>query len=183
MSIETARLKLRQWLPSDKIPFARLNSNPEVMKFFPQTLSQTESDAFIQKVSASIAENGWGFWAVEIKATNEFIGFVGLNQPSADLPFNPCIEIGWRLAQEYWGNGYATEAAQAALNFAFKTLPLEEVLAFTPVSNQASKAVMHRINMTDTAQNFLHPSLPKGHALQEHVLFKITRSVWSSHLP
>ena len=177
-AIETERLKLRQWKAADRQPFVELNADPEVMEYFPSTVSESDSDQFIQRVTAKIAESGWGFWAVELKETNDFIGFVGLSNPASKLSFNPCTEIGWRLAKMYWGRGYATEAAQAALTFAFENLAISEVVSFTSVQNKRSQSVMKNINITDTGQNFIHPSIPLGSELQEHVLFKITRSVW-----
>lgn len=174
-AIETERLLLRQWKASDRQPFIELNADPEVMEYFPSPISESESDEFIQRVTAEIEDSGWGFWAVELKSSHDFIGFVGISSPRAKLPFSPCIEIGWRLAKKYWGKGYATEAAEAALKFAFANLPINEVVSFTSVQNKRSQVVMKNINMTDSGQNFMHPSIPVGNALQEHVLFKISR--------
>src|SRR5687768_2969373 len=112
--METTRLSLRQWREEDGAPFAQVNADAGVMKYFPATLSAVESNSHMQRLSAAITERGWGLWAVELKASNEFIGFTGLNIPFfTDLPFCPCIEIGWRLAKKHWRKGYATEAAQA----------------------------------------------------------------------
>ncbi|MCK5662672.1 MAG: GNAT family N-acetyltransferase, partial [Thiotrichaceae bacterium] len=119
---------------------------------------------------------------VELKADHQFIGFVGLNNPQDNLPFNPCVEIGWRIAKQFWGQGLATEAANAALEFAFKNLKLDEVVSFTSMHNQRSKAVMERLNMTDAKQNFDHPALPVGHYLRQHVLYKISREQWQSSI-
>ena len=176
--LETERLKLRQWRPSDYIPFAYLNKDPEVMEYYPNTLTELESNKFANKLDSLISNRGWGFWAVELKSTKQFIGFVGLHIPEVVLPFTPCTEIGWRLAKEHWGNGYATEAANAALKYAFETLQVNEVVSFTSLQNVKSKSVMDRLNMVNTMQNFEHPSIPKGHKLREHVLFKITKSQW-----
>lgn len=112
---ETERLLLRQWKDSDYEPFARLNADPRVMEFFVECLDRSASDALVDCLRSLIAERGWGLWAVELKQTRTFIGFVGLHVPTADLPFKPCVEIGWRLAAEYWGRGYATQAARATL--------------------------------------------------------------------
>jgi RimJ/RimL family protein N-acetyltransferase len=178
-TIETARLLLRQWRADDSNPFAALNADADVMQFFPARLSELDSNAHMQRISAAIDERGWGLWAVELKATKEFAGFTGLNIPFfPDLPFYPCTEIGWRLARQFWGQGYATEAAQASLKFAFKNLGLEEVVAFTPVLNLRSSKVMQRLGMINTEQNFLHPAIPVGHNLREHLLYKITRAEW-----
>ena len=178
IEIETKRLKLRQWKICDQKPFAELNADPEVMEYFPSTLSESESEIMMQSISSKIETNGWGFWALEFKATHDFIGFVGINHPTANLPFNPCIEIGWRLFKQHWGKGYATEAALAAMRFAFEHLSINEVVSFTSVRNKRSQAVMRKLNMTDTKENFMHPSVPAGDELQEHVLFKITEAEW-----
>ncbi len=176
--MQTKRLKLRQWIAADMKPFAEMNADSAVMKYFPATLTELESNALFDRIVSRISDNGWGLWALELIDTHEFIGFTGLNRPYFELPFCPCVEIGWRLARNHWGKGYATEAANKALEFAFEDLALHEVVAFTPVTNFASQAVMKRIHMTDTTQNFLHPAIPSGNQLQEHLLFKITAPEW-----
>lgn len=178
--LETERLLLRQWRGRDLPVFAKLNADPEVMAYFPKTLNSDESDAMAQKCESLISAKGWGFWATEIKESGEFIGFVGLHTPTATLPFLPCVEIGWRLLRKYWGNGYASEAAKAALKYSFEILCLNEVVSFTTVSNTRSQAVMQRLGLCNTQQNFEHPDLPKGHPLSEHVLYKLTQSEWQA---
>jgi ribosomal-protein-alanine N-acetyltransferase len=179
--LETERLLLRQWREQDLPVFAELNSDLEVMEYFPKPLNREESDAIAQKCESLISERGWGFWATEIKDSGEFIGFVGLHKPKATLPFSPCVEIGWRLLKKYWGNGYASEAAREALKYSFEILCLNEVVSFTTVSNFRSQAVMERLGLHNTHQNFEHPDLPKGHALSKHVLYKITKSEWQEN--
>jgi RimJ/RimL family protein N-acetyltransferase len=125
-----------------------------------------------------IEEQGWGFWAVELKADGSFIGFLGLNVPAPNLPFSPCVEIGWRLALRYWGQGYASEGAREALRFGFQTLQLEEIVAFTALTNGRSQAVMRRIGMRERGERFAHPALPPGHALREHCLMRLSREEW-----
>ncbi len=100
-NLQTERLILRQWQDSDDDPFATLNADPEVMRHFPSTLNRDESDKLANRIRNNIADNGWGFWAVQGKGSGQFIGFVGLNRPQADLPFNPCVEVGWRLARQF----------------------------------------------------------------------------------
>ena len=182
--IETERLYLRQWQASDFVVFAAMNADPEVMKYFPKLLSATVSDIIANKCQQLIEENGWGFWALSLKEGSDkndaFIGFVGLNQTHADMSFAPCVEIAWRLRKEFWGQGYATEAARASLDFAFSELALDEVVAFTAVINQRSQLLMARIGMTDMQENFYHPALESNHPLAEHVLYKITRQQWQS---
>ncbi|NOX91724.1 MAG: GNAT family N-acetyltransferase [Gammaproteobacteria bacterium] len=128
-----------------------------------------------------ISDQLWGFWAVETKSENEFIGFVGLHKPTYDLPVTPCVEIGWRVCNKYWGKGYATEAAQESLRFAFEELKLSEVYSFTSVSNTRSWSVMERLKMENTKNNFEHPIIPEGHPLREHVLYKITSGQWGKN--
>ncbi len=183
IEIETERLHLRQWIESDREPFARLNADPQVMEFFPSILDRAASDGMIDRMQAKIAERGWGFWAVESKQDRQFIGFVGLQTPKADFPFSPCVEIGWRLAFEYWGKGYATEAAQSALKVGFELLELAEIVSFTAMNNNRSSAVMERLGMNNReTETFEHPSLPVGHPLREHCLYRLSREKWQSNL-
>lgn len=177
-TLETERLILRQWRDSDFEPFARLSSDPEVMKYYPDILNKKSSDIFVKRCQSLINKYGWGFWAVELKSNNKFIGFVGLHNPETELPFSPCTEIGWRLAKPYWGYGYATEAAKASLNYAFEKLNLSEVVSFTTPANVKSISVMKKLNMINTFSNFNHPNIADGHALQAHVLYKITNKNW-----
>jgi len=176
--LETDRLLLRQWVEQDSPIFAVLNSDPEVMEYFPALLSREESNAMAEKCKSLISERGWGLWAVELKSSGKFIGFVGLHTPKPNLSFSPCVEIGWRLLKEFWGKGYATEAAQEALVYAFNTLKLNEVVSFTTISNSRSRSVMGRLGFSNTHQNFEHPDIEKGHSLSAHVLYKITKQEW-----
>jgi RimJ/RimL family protein N-acetyltransferase len=182
IEVETERLHLRQWIESDREPFARLNADPRVMEFFPSILDRSTSDAMIDRLQTKIADKGWGFWAVESKQDKQFIGFVGLEIPKADLPFSPCVEIGWRLAFEYWGKGYATEAAKVARKVGFDRLELPEIVSFTTIDNHRSRAVMERLGMNLEAETFEHPSLPVGHSLREHCLYRLSREKWQSNL-
>jgi ribosomal-protein-alanine N-acetyltransferase len=168
---------LREWRGSDLVPFAAMNANAQVMQYFPEPLDRTASDALVQRIRAHFDSHGFGPWAVEIPGVTEFAGFVGLMVPTFEAHFTPCVEIGWRLAREVWGHGYATEAAQAALDYAFDVVKADEVVAMTVPSNRPSRAVMERLGMThDPADDFDHPSLPEGHALRRHVLYRKRRS-------
>jgi len=180
ITLETDRLILRQWKQEDWPLFAAINSDPVVMKYFPNPLSETESNTIADKIHALITEQGWGFWAVEEKLSGLFTGFVGLNKVLPVLPFYPAIEIGWHLARSSWGQGYATEAANTVLKFAFDKLNVDEVCSFASVNNTRSIAVMQRLNMVNTQQNFEHPVIPAGNLLREHVLYKLTRGQWQS---
>ncbi|HKW37320.1 MAG TPA: GNAT family N-acetyltransferase [Burkholderiales bacterium] len=179
----TERLRMRQWRGDDREPFARLNADPRVMAFFPKPLGRLESDAMAERIESRIAENGWGFWAVERLDNHEFIGFVGLNHPAPELPCSPCVEVGWRLAFEHWGKGYATEAATRALKIGFASLGLAEIVAFTPAGNVRSRAVMERLGMRETGGIFDHPHVPDGSGLRQHCLYRLTRADWASMLP
>ena len=183
LEFETPRLRLRQWTEADRQPFAVLNSDPRVMEFFPKILHTRASNAMADRCQALIEERGWGFWAAERKDSAEFIGFVGLHTPIAELPFSPCVEIGWRLAFEQWGHGFATEAAIEALRIAFGRLKLEEIVSFTPVVNIRSRAVMIRLGMTEDVGTFEHPSVPVGSVLREHCLYRLSRKEWHANTP
>lgn len=173
----TRRLLLRQWRESDLEPFAALNGDAEVMRYFPAPLTRAQSDALAQRARGAIAETGWGLWAVEHASSGSFIGFVGLAEPSFDAHFTPAVEVGWRLRREYWGNGYATEAACAALSFGFVQLALAEIVSFTAAANTRSRKVMTRLGMThDPADDFDHPGVDGP--LRRHVLFRISHNRW-----
>ena len=181
IEFETPRLRLRQWRESDRAPFAALVADPQVMEFLLPVPTRADSDAMVSRIEARIAENGWGFWAVEHKDSGEFAGFTGLNVPLATLPFSPCVEIGWRFARKWWGQGLASEAARGALQVGFDRLGLDEVVAFTAAGNLRSAAVMNRIGMhEDVAGAFDHPLVPEGHALQRHRLYRIGRAAWQA---
>lgn len=174
--LRTERLLLRQWVQSDLEPFAELNGDPEVMRHFPSLLTAAESNALAGKVSEMLEQQGWGLWAVEVVDGPRFVGFVGLNEPRFDAHFTPAIEVGWRLGRQHWGNGYATEAAHAAVDFGFGTLGLDEIVAMVAPANTRSRRVAERLGMTrDPADDFDHPRLPEG-PLRRHVLYRLARS-------
>ena len=173
--LATSRLRLRQWRDADLAPFAALNADPEVMRYFPATMTQAQSDEFAGYVHDTIERQGWGLWAVEVSDGAPFIGFVGLNSVSFDAHFTPAVEVGWRLARPFWGNGYATEAATAAVAFAFEELDLEEIVSFTTAANEPSIRVMRRIGMRhDAAGDFDHPRVAEG-PLRRHVLYRLAK--------
>ncbi len=170
--LTTPRLLLRRWREADREPFAELNAHPEVIEFLPRPLSRTESDALLTRLESHFEQRGFGLWAVETAST-PFIGFIGLSVPGFDAHFTPCIEIGWRLARASWGRGYATEGARRALDFAFESLGIEEVVSFTAVDNVRSRRVMERLEMEyDPRDDFDHPALAPGHPLRAHVLYR-----------
>lgn len=172
--IRTERLLLREWRDEDLPAFADINNDPDVMTYLPQRLSVEESDLLAERLRAEFAGNGFGRWAVEIPGVVPFAGFVGLSAPTFDAPFMPCVEVGWRLARSCWNQGYATEAAQAAVTHGFETLGLKEIVSFTVPHNTASRRVMEKLGMVeDVAGQFDHPLLPDGHSLRRHVLYRL----------
>jgi RimJ/RimL family protein N-acetyltransferase len=172
--LTTPRLLLREWRPEDREPFAALNADPRVMEHFPGVLSRRQSDALAQGSARHFERHGFGPWAVEVPGVAPFIGFVGLVVPAFEAHFTPCVEIGWRLAAEHWGQGYATEAALASARYGFDVLGLSQLVSFTTPENMRSQAVMRRIGMThDEADDFDHPNLPPGHRLRRHVLYRL----------
>ena len=182
--IETDRLLLRRWRDSDREPFARMNRDPRVMEFFPTPLTPDESNALVDRIEDHFAQHGFGLWAAELRASGEFVGFVGLAIPQFDTECTPCVEIGWRIAPEYWGRGLATEGGRAAVRGAFDVLGLEQIVSFTTPDNVRSRRVMERLGMThDAHEDFDHPLLPTWHPLRRHVLYRLNRESWSSRLP
>ncbi|AYM78800.1 N-acetyltransferase [Janthinobacterium agaricidamnosum] len=180
IELATPRLLLRQWRDSDLAPFAALNADPRVTAYFPTALSRNASDAMARRCSGLIAGRGWGLWAVTLRENNAFIGMTGLHSPDAQLPCSPCVEIGWRLAFDYWGQGYAQEAAHAALQVGFERLQLPEIVSFTALPNVRSSTLMARLGMRRDAATFEHPALPPGHALRTHCLYRLTRAEWGA---
>jgi ribosomal-protein-alanine N-acetyltransferase len=182
--LSTPRLWLRQWRASDRVPFAALNADPVVMELLGGCRDSAASDALARGAEAEIARQGWGLWAVEVRESGAFIGFVGLRAPSFEAHFTPCVEIGWRLAQGSWGKGFATEAGRECVRFAFERLALDELVSFTVPSNQRSRAVMERLGMCrDANGDFDHPRLPPGHPLRPHVLYRLRREDWRGAKP
>jgi RimJ/RimL family protein N-acetyltransferase len=175
----TERLQLRQWRDEDKPIFAEMNADPRVMEFFPSLLTRQQSDAGVDRSITHIEKYGWGFWALELRETEEFLGFVGMKNVTEDLPFAPAVEIGWRLAFPYWGKGYASEAAKASLDVAFNTLNLSEVVSFTPLQNLRSQRVMERLGMRRDSLVFEHPQVPTESPLLKHCLYRINADEWS----
>jgi RimJ/RimL family protein N-acetyltransferase len=173
--LQTPRLTLRHWRESDRDAFAELNADPEVMEFFPSTLTRGQSDALVDQIIEAFARHGCDLWAVEITETGEFIGWVGLHQVPEVMPFAPGVEIGWRLARRFWGQGYATEAARACLRHGFVDHELREIVSLTAVVNTRSQRVMERLGMTrNPADDFRNPRVPRGHRLEQHVLYRIS---------
>ncbi|MCE9622035.1 MAG: GNAT family N-acetyltransferase [Actinomycetia bacterium] len=180
--MRTDRLLLRGWRESDRAPYASLNADTEVMRHFPSTLTNEQSDEMVDRIIAAWSARGFGLWAVEREDSGEFIGFVGLAAPSWHADFTPCVEVGWRLTRSQWGNGFAPEAAHAALAFGFEhvELPNDEIVSFTTRQNVKSQRVMHKIGLRpDPSREFDHPLTP-GWAEQRHVFYAIERARWTA---
>jgi RimJ/RimL family protein N-acetyltransferase len=175
--LECERLLLRRWRHSDRVPFAAMNADVRVMEYFPHRLSVCESDALVNRIQKHFDDHGYGLWAVEVRSGPPFIGFIGLAIPRFETHFTPCVEIGWRLDANHWGKGYATEGAQAALDFGFIHSRLTEIVSMTTVANSRSRRVMEKIGMIHSqADDFDHPLLPDGHPLKRHVLYRLRRA-------
>jgi RimJ/RimL family protein N-acetyltransferase len=172
--IRTDRLVLRRWRESDRDPYAALNADPEVMRYFPAALDRAASDAGIDRMEDLFRGQGFGLWALEVAGTGEFIGFTGLNPMPDGVPGAGGMEVGWRLARDAWHHGYATEAATAAVDVAFKGVGLDRIWSMTAVLNRPSQAVMLRLGMTPYAR-FDHPVLEPGHPLRRHVVYRLLR--------
>jgi RimJ/RimL family protein N-acetyltransferase len=180
----TARLLLRRWRETDHAPFALLNADPMVREYFPDRLTRAESDEEIARIEAGFATRGYGLWALEVRATGEFVGFTGLAVPSFNAHFTPAVEVGWRLAWSAWGQGYATEAGLASVAFGFRDAGLDEIVSFASAANVRSRAVMERIGMThDPADDFDHPELDDTDPLRPHVLYRISAAGPARRLP
>ena len=177
--LRTERLRLRAWRDEDRGPFAELNADPRVVRYLPGPLSRTQSDELADRLSTDLNSWGFGLWAVQrtdARAT-PFIGFIGLTVPRFEARFTPCVEIGWRLDADHWGEGLATEGATEALRFGFEEVGLDEVVSFTTVDNAASLRVMEKIGLVhDESADFDHPALPADHPLRPHVLYRKRRS-------
>jgi RimJ/RimL family protein N-acetyltransferase len=178
--LETQYLRLRQWQDADYPIYAQINADPLAMRYFPATLTAAQSYELADKLRSIIEKQHWGVWAVELKAIDKFIGMVGLaarNKDSA-LPHAPLVEMVWRIAPAHWNNGYASEAARRALQFAFEELKLKCVYAYTAKINTASQRVMVKIGMENTGEEFNHPKLENSHVLAKHCLYRITKERW-----
>lgn len=173
MELRTERLVLRRFDDADRAPFAAMNADPRVMEHFVAPLRPAESDAFLDRIESRFSEVGYSLWAVEVIGGPGFVGFTGLWDATFDAPFTPAVEVGWRLAAHAWGNGYATEAAIAAIDDGFTRVGLEEILSFTAARNQRSRALMERLGLQHApGHDFDHPACPEGHPVRPHVLYR-----------
>lgn len=168
----TKRLGLRRWTEADFAPFCAMNQNAAVMAFYPKLLSGEETVQLLARIETHFSEYGYGLYAVDVLETGKFIGYTGFMHPTFAGWFTPCVEIGWRLDTSAWNRGYATEGAQACLDYGFTHLGFDAVYSFTPVLNHASERVMQKLGMSRIGE-FEHPMLPMGDRLSRHVLYRM----------
>ena len=178
---ETERLILREWQDKDFEPFFALNQDMKVMRYFPNVFSHQETVDLVTKIKNKFRANGFGFYSCELKTTGQFIGSIGLNVPDFSAHFTPCVEVGWRVAKEFWGQGLAVEAAQRSLEIGFNQFGLDQIMSFTAKINTNSQRVMQKLGMTNNeAEDFHHPKLDHNHSLALHVLYRMPKSLWLS---
>ncbi|TXI97990.1 MAG: N-acetyltransferase [Neisseriales bacterium] len=176
---ETKRLILREWQDLDLAPFIAMGQDPLVMEHFPGLLTPEESSGMIDRINAIFKEKGFCFYACELKSSGEFIGFIGLSTIGFKANFTSCIQIGWRIASQHWGNGYATEGALKCLEIGFNVFNLNEIVSFAVKNNYKSHNVMDKIGMQrDLSEDFLHPNFAPEHSLAPHVLYRMPKSSW-----
>ena len=172
---KSERLGFRLWEDKDITPFTQINLDEDVMEFFPKTQAPEVTLNFIERTRKHFEAHGFGWYAIDILETKQFIGFLGLTTCTFEADFTPCYEIGWRFGKEFWGRGYATEGALRCLEYGFEVLGFEEVYSFTATLNNRSERVMQKIGMTKVGE-FDHPKIEKGHILERHLLYKILKS-------
>jgi len=178
-TLETDRLILRSWRESDLSPMVAINQDLKVCEYFPEIGNRDTTITLIDRIIKHDEERGFSLYAVEIKATQEMIGFLGLMTPSFEAHFTPAIEIGWRLSSQHWNQGFATEGAKAVLKHTFTDLNLDEVVSFTALNNQASRRVMEKIGMKHNPNDdFDHPKLGENSPLKRHVLYRLSKKDW-----
>ena len=176
---ESDRLGFRLWKDDDSMIFSRMNADSKVMQYFPGILNEKESDQFIERIMEHFKEHGYGLWAVDLKETHEFIGFIGFYTAKFESDFTPCVEIGWRLDHRFWNKGYATEGAIKCLDYGFNRLGLNEIFSFTSEINKPSINVMKKIGLVEQGV-FQHPNISEESPLRPHVLYKIDKNIYNN---
>ena len=174
--IETDRLILRLWRSEDADAYFAINQDPKVIEFLPGPLTMLEVESFIAAMNAQYKQRHYTLWAAEEKTTGQLIGFIGLSWMDLKPALEPTVEIGWRLGSAFWGKGYATEGAKAALQWGFNECKLDEITAIAVPENRRSLRVMEKLGMQhDENSNFAHPRLPSDHRLSHHVFYRIKK--------
>lgn len=169
---ETKRLVFRDWNEQDLNEFRIMNKDTRVMEYFKKILNKEETDRFYNAIQDEFRNYGYGLYAVETRHNNDFIGFIGFHWANFNSQFTPCIEIGWRLKYEAWGNGFATEGAKACLKYGFDTLGFNKIYSFTSKINLPSENVMKKVGMVKVME-FEHPNIMENNPLRKHVLYSI----------
>jgi RimJ/RimL family protein N-acetyltransferase len=172
------RLGFRNWIDDDIPKMTALNADPEVMKFFPALQDTAQTKGFIERMQRQYEDKGFCYFAVELLSTKEFIGFIGLSIPRFEAEFTPCVDMGWRLDKQYWGNGYASEGAKRCIEYGFEVLELENIVAICPEINKPSEGVMKKIGMKKKF-HFKHPLLLDNERLKNCLLYEITNTTAS----
>ncbi|MCC8959354.1 GNAT family N-acetyltransferase [Bradyrhizobium sp. Pear77] len=181
MQLSTPRLILRSWMESDRLPFAEMSQDAQVMEYLRPLPTRDASDAWIDFQISHQSSHGFCLWAVESKESGVFMGAVGLLRIGFVAPFTPAIEVGWRLARQFWGQGFAVEAARVSLQFGFEEIRLKEIVAHASTRNVRSRRVMAKLGMShDSAEDFDHPRMPENDALRRQALYRLTQEVWLS---
>lgn len=182
MTIETARLILRPWREDDRKPFAEMSADPAVMEHLLPLGGREGADEWINRQMAHLAEHGFCFWALQAKKSGAFVGAVGLLRIGYEAHFTPAVEVGWRVSRSFWGQGYATEAGAASIQFGFRELGLGEIVANTVAGNTNSRRVMEKLGMSHNAKDdFDHPRISEGHPLRRQVLYRLPRDRWTGN--
>lgn len=151
-----------------------MNSDLQVMKYFPTALTADETLAMINRIQLSFSTKGFGLFAVEQRSDGAFLGLTGFSVPRFESFFTPCVEIGWRYRKESWGKGFASEAAAACIRYGFEQLGFDKIVSFTSILNKPSEKLMQRIGMSRVAE-FDHPGIEKTSPLYRHVLYEIKK--------
>lgn len=179
----TERLRMRRWVAADLDPLVEMSNDERVMEHFPSLMTRAQCELMMSLVNQELEERGFGLWGLERRDTGAFIGYTGLHEVSFDTSFTPAIEVGWRLAYDAWGQGFATEAARRALEIGFQAHALPEIVSFTIPENVRSQAVMRRLGMRrDKAGDFDHPRHLDDDRIRRHILYRLTVGEWESQL-
>ncbi|MCZ4064691.1 GNAT family N-acetyltransferase [Oxalobacter aliiformigenes] len=182
MILSTSRILLRPWKETDYSVFFEMSSDPLVSEYLPSFPDKSSCDAFINHLRGNFSEKGWGFWALEHRESGTFMGMAGIHEPGPEFGVGrPCVEIGWRLARGFWGKGYAMEAAQEIVRFAFSELHLDELVSFTARDNVRSEKLMKRLGMI-YEKDFDLLLFPPEHPHRRHLLYKLTRQQWQTRI-
>jgi ribosomal-protein-alanine N-acetyltransferase len=177
--IRTARLVLRRWREADFAPYAAMQADPQVRRFFERPLSLEEGLEDGRRHAADFDRNGFDLWVLELPGEATFAGVAGVRRIGRPMPFSPLVDVGWLLLPAFWGRRYAAEAARAALHDAFTRADLDAVVAYTSARNEPSRKVMRRLGMSrDPVEDFDHPFHGETSPVRRQVLYRLTRDAF-----